>query len=81
MMLERTGMFLGKAIGSVINLLNIEKIIIGGKIMEAGNVVLQGVHESVKEFAFAPSVESTEIVAGELGENAVAIGVALLSSN
>lgn len=81
MMLERTGMFLGKAIGSVINLLNIEKIIIGGKVMEAGDVVLQGVNESIKEFAFAPSVESTDIVAGELGENAVAIGVALLNSN
>jgi glucokinase len=81
MMLERTGMFLGKAIGSVINLLNIEKIIIGGKIMEVSEVVLQGVNESIKEFAFAPSVEATEIVAGELGENAVAIGVALLSSH
>ncbi len=80
MMLERTGIFLGKAIGSVINLLNIEKIIVGGKIMEAGEVVLHGINESAKEFAFVPSFEATNIVAGELGENAIAIGVALLSS-
>jgi glucokinase len=80
MMLERTGMFLGKAVGSVINLLNIEKIIVGGKIMEAGDVVLRGLNESAREFAFAPSFEATQIVSGELGENAIAIGVALLSS-
>lgn len=80
MMLERTGIFLGKAIGSVINLLNIEKIIVGGKIMEAGEVVLRGINESAKEFAFEPSFEATKIVAGELGDNAIAIGVALLSS-
>jgi glucokinase len=80
MMLERTGMFLGKAIGSVINLLNIEKIVVGGKIMESGDVVLRGINESAREFAFAPSFETTQIVSGELGENAIAIGVALLSS-
>lgn len=79
MMLERTGMFLGKAIGSVINLLNIEKIVVGGEIMQAGEIVLQGINESAKEFAFSPSFESTQIVAGELGDKAVAIGVALLS--
>ncbi len=79
MMLERTGMFLGKAIGSVINLLNIEKIVVGGEIMAAGETVLQGINESAKEFAFSPSFESTQIVAGELNEQAVAIGVALLS--
>jgi glucokinase len=80
MMLERTGLYLGKAVGSVINLLNIEKIIVGGKIMEAGEMVLKGINPNAREFAFAPSFEATEIVAGELGENAVAIGVALLGS-
>ncbi len=81
MMLGRTGIFLGKAIGSVINLLNIEKIIVGGKIMESATVVLHGINESAKEFAFVPSFEATEIVAGELGDKAIAIGVALLSSH
>ncbi|MBX7172612.1 MAG: ROK family protein [Pyrinomonadaceae bacterium] len=79
MMLERTGMFLGKAIGSVINLLNIEKIVVGGEIMEASETVLKGINESAREFAFSESYESTQIVAGELGDKAVAIGVALLS--
>ncbi len=79
MMLERTGMFLGKAIGSVINLLNIEKIVVGGEIMEASETVLKGINESAREFAFSESYESTQIVAGELGDKSVAIGVALLS--
>lgn len=79
MMLERTGMFLGKAVASVINLLNIEKIVVGGEIMETGEIVLKGLNESAKEFAFSQSFESTQIVAGELHDKAVAIGVALLS--
>ncbi|MCU0239082.1 MAG: ROK family protein [Pyrinomonadaceae bacterium] len=79
LMLQRTGIFLGKAIASVINLLNIEKIVVGGEIMQASEIVLQGINESAGEFAFAPSYESTQIVANELGDNSIAIGVALLS--
>jgi predicted NBD/HSP70 family sugar kinase len=65
----------------VINLLNIEKIVVGGEIMQAGNVVLGGIIERAKELSFAPSFETTEIVEGALGENAAAIGAALLSQD
>ena len=34
---------------------------------------------TAKELSFKPSFESVDIVAGDLGENASAIGVALLS--
>jgi glucokinase len=79
MMLERTGMFVGTAIAGVINLLNIEKIVVGGEIMQAGKLVLGGIIRRAKELSFAPSFETTQIVQGELGENAAAIGAALLS--
>ena len=79
LMLERTGNYIGTAIAGVVNLLNIEKIVVGGEIMEAGEIVLDGIIRTAKELSFKPSFESVDIVAGELGENASAIGVALLS--
>lgn len=81
MMLERTGMFVGTGIAGVINLLNIERIVIGGEVMAAaGDPVLKGITERAKTLSFAPGFEETKIVAGELGVNASAIGAALLSS-
>lgn len=79
MMLERTGMFVGTGVASVINLLNIEKIILGGDIMEAENYVLNAVIERARELSFAPSFETTQIVAGELKDLAAPIGVAMLT--
>ena len=79
LMLERTGTYVGMAIADVINLLNIEKIVVGGEIMQAGNLVLEGIKNRAREFSFSPNYNSTEIVQGKLGGQAAAIGVALLA--
>lgn len=79
LMLERTGIYVGTAIAGVINLLNIERIVISGQIMEAEEVVLDAIIRRARELTFAPSFESTQIVRSKLGENAAAVGVALLS--
>ena len=79
MMLERTGNYIGTALAGVINLLNIEKIVVGGEIMSAEQIVLSAIIKRAQKLAFAPSFEKTEIVEGELGENAPAVGAALLS--
>ncbi|CAN5430029.1 ROK family protein [soil metagenome] len=78
MMLERTGNYVGTAIASVINLLNIEKIVVGGEIMQAKHLVLNAIVGRARELSFAPSFESTSIVEGELGANAAAAGAALM---
>ncbi|MBA2736468.1 MAG: ROK family protein [Pyrinomonadaceae bacterium] len=80
MMLRRTGMYVGTAIAGVINLLNIEKIVVGGEIMEAKHLVLDAIISRARELAFFPSFEKTQIVEGELGENAAAVGAALLAN-
>ncbi|MCD9185515.1 MAG: ROK family protein [Pyrinomonadaceae bacterium] len=80
MMLQRTGAYVGTAIAGVINLLNIERIVVGGEIMEAKHIVLEAIIERAKELAFAPSFETVRIVEGELDENAASIGAALLAS-
>ena len=79
LMLDRTGIYVGTAIANVINLLNIEKIVVSGQIMQADQIVLDAIVRRARELTFAPSFEATEIVGSKLGENAAAIGVALLS--
>lgn len=79
LILERTGNYIGTAVASVINLLNIETIVVGGPTMVAGNVLLNSIIRSARELSFSPSFESTLILAGELGERAAACGAALLS--
>jgi glucokinase len=79
MMLARTGKFIGMAVTSVINLLNIERIVIGGGVMEAGDLILNPLKEEAERLAFKPCYEATEIVAATLGTDAVAIGATLLA--
>ena len=79
MMLERTGNFVGIGIANVINLLNIEKIVIGGGVMQAEGLILNRIIESAKNLSFEPCFSATQIVSGELGDKAASIGVALLS--
>ena len=80
MMLVRTGTYVGTAIAGVINLLNVERIVIGGEIIQEEVPVLEAIVERAREMSFAPSFENTEIVEGKLGENAAAVGAGLLSA-
>ena len=79
MMLERTGVYVGTAIASVINLLNPERIVVGGEIMQAKQLVLDAIIERARELSFAPSFDAASIVEGELGDYAAAAGAALLT--
>lgn len=80
MMLERTGKFIGMTIASVINLLNIERIVLGGAVMEAGDLVLNPLKEEAQRLAFKPCYESTEIVTAALSSDAVVLGAMLLAN-
>ncbi len=80
LMLDRTGIYVGTAIAGVINLLNIERVVVSGQIMEAENVVLDSIIRRARELTFAPSFAATQIVSGKLGENAAAVGAGLLSA-
>ena len=79
MMLKRTGSYVGSAVATVINLLNVEKIVLGGEIMTAKHLVLDAVIERAHEFSFRASFDTTSIAEGTLGENASAVGAALLA--
>ncbi len=79
MMIERTGKYIGTAVASVINLLNVERIVLGGGVMDAGELILNPIIAEVKRRAFQPCFEAAEIVAAELGGDAVRLGAAMLA--
>jgi glucokinase len=79
MMIERTGKYIGTGVASVINLLNIERIVLGGGVMEAGDLILNPIIQEAKRRAFQPCFEATQIVAGNLGLDAGTIGAAMLA--
>lgn len=79
MMIERTGKYIGTGVASVINLLNIERIVLGGGVMQAGDLILNPIIQEAKRRAFQPCFEATQILAASLGEDAATIGAAMLA--
>ncbi|MFL6469122.1 MAG: ROK family protein [Pyrinomonadaceae bacterium] len=80
LMLDRTGTYIGSAIASVINLLNVEKIVLAGEVIRAGRFVIEAVIDQARLRTSQLAFNSTEIVLSELNENAGAIGAALIAS-
>ena len=78
-MMERTGMFLGIALAAVINLLNVEMVVMGGGVMDAGDLILKPTIKETRRRAFPPSFGSCEIVIARLGPAAGMIGAALMA--
>jgi glucokinase len=79
MMIARTGRYIGTAIAAVINLLNTELVVLGGGVMDAGELILEPIVQEARRRSFQPNFESTQIVAAILGPDAVPIGAALLA--
>jgi glucokinase len=79
MMIERTGKYIGTGVASVLNLLNIERIVLGGGVMDAGELILNPIINEAKRRAFQPCFEATQIVAASLGADSVSIGAAMLA--
>src|SRR5438046_9044885 len=79
LMIERTGRYIGTAIATVINLLNTERVVLGGGVMDAGSLILDPIIRQAQRRSFQPNFESAQIVAAPLGPGAVPIGAALLA--
>ena len=71
------GEYIGKGLTSVVNLLNPEKIIIGGGVAEAGDILLDPIKETIQKRAMTIQRE-VEIVPAQLGNTAGVIGASLL---
>lgn len=75
------GEYLGIGLANTVNLLNPEKIIIGGGVAEAGDVLFDPIRETINKRALAISAEAVQIVPAQLGNTAGLIGASLLINN
>lgn len=72
------GEYIGYGLTSVVNLLNPEKIIIGGGVADAGDILLNPIKETIKKRAMFVAGSAVEIVPAQLGNSAGVIGASLL---
>ena len=72
------GETLGVALAAVLNILNPDRVIIGGELGTAGELVLTSLRERLSRHALASAVRSTSVVQAQLGERAEALGAVLL---
>ena len=71
------GEYIGMGLTSVVNLLNPEKIIIGGGVADAGDILLDPIRETIAKRAMVIQRE-VEVVPAQLGNTAGVIGASLL---
>ena len=75
---ERMGEYIGIGMASVVNLLNPEKIVIGGGVADAGEILFKPLVETLKKRAMPIQAKSVSVVPAQLGNAAGVIGASLL---
>lgn len=73
---QRVGHYLGIAIANVIVIVGPRKIVIGGGVSQAGELLFEPIRRTIRSSVFITSTEQIEIVPAQLGINAGIIGAA-----
>jgi glucokinase len=72
---------LGFALANIANTLNPDKIVLGGGVSKAGEILLKSLSIHFKRFSFPNIADSTELVLAQLGNDAGVIGAAWMIKN
>lgn len=72
--------YLAMGIGNILNIINPQKVILGGGVALAGNILLDRVKEKLPKYALAVTLNDFNIVLGTLGNDAGIKGAAALIS-
>ncbi len=75
---EIMGYRIGMGLTSVVNLLNPEKIIVGGGVAECGDLLLEPIRQTIKKRAMVVAGSAVQIVPAQLGNSAGVIGASML---
>lgn len=75
--LAQAGRWLGVAIANIGMAINPERVVIGGGVAEAGDLILQPAREELRLRVKVPPTDRIEIVRAELGYEAGSVGAAL----
>lgn len=77
-LLSDAGRFLGIAVADLINLLNPGRVIIGGGVSRAGELVLQSLRETAQQRSMRAAIGGTDIVQATLGRRSTTFGAVAL---
>lgn len=72
--LEETGYYIGVGVANAINILNPDKVVIGGGIAQAGDLIFDPIRNSVEVNALYAPLQAVEIVPAQLGDDAGVLG-------
>jgi predicted NBD/HSP70 family sugar kinase len=72
------GRAIGQVVATLLNVLNPEMLIFGGELAQAGDLLLDGVRESVSRAALPETLRAAELVTGVLAERAQVLGALAL---
>ncbi|WP_442594910.1 ROK family glucokinase [Neobacillus sp. D3-1R] len=79
--IEEVAFHLGLALANIANTLNPEKIVIGGGVSKAGDLLLNSIKNYFDQYSFPRVKESTTMAIATLGNDAGVIGAAWLIKN
>jgi predicted NBD/HSP70 family sugar kinase len=72
--LTDVGSLIGRVVGGTCNLLNLDRIIVGGDLAEAGDVLLEPMRAAIERHALPVASACVDVVPAQLGELAGALG-------
>jgi predicted NBD/HSP70 family sugar kinase len=72
------GRHVGTAAANLCNVFNPERIVVGGSIGAAGDVLLEPLRETIGRYAISTAARDVEVVPGELGDRAELLGAVAL---
>jgi predicted NBD/HSP70 family sugar kinase len=73
------GRHVGVAVANLVSLINPQRVIIGGELAAAGDVLMRPLQEAVERFAIPAAAREVEVVTGELGDRAEVLGALALA--
>ncbi|MBB2480134.1 ROK family glucokinase [Bacillus sp. APMAM] len=79
--IEQIMLHLGLVLANIGNVLNPEKIVIGGGVSKAGDLLLNPLQKYFNQFAYSAVSASTELAIATLGNDAGILGAAWLAKN
>lgn len=73
------GLRLGHAVGNLVNLLDPDRVIIGGGVAQAGDLIFSSCRSVIPQMILAEEAKGIQVVPAELGTLAAAVGAACLA--
>jgi len=77
---QRAGSFLGIGVANILTSVGVKRVVIGGGVAKAGNLLLDPIRKEVKNRVFLMPVEKVDIVPALLGTDAGIVGMAAWSA-